>query len=109
MRMLEKIEQYIDSCIEAGDIYGASFSLITPKGINQYYHGKQGRDEFAVGLDPAMIYDLASVTKVVGTTTRIFQLLSDHTIHLTDRYHKEDKQKLVNVVKGGRNADARKN
>lgn len=67
-----KIEQYIDSCIEAGDIYGASFSLITPKGINQYYHGKQGRDEFAVGLDPAMIYDLASVTKVVGTTTRIF-------------------------------------
>lgn len=84
MRMLEKIEQYIDSCIEAGDIYGASFSLITPKGINQYYHGKQGRDEFAVGLDPAMIYDLASVTKVVGTTTRIFQLLSDHTIHLTD-------------------------
>lgn len=37
-----------------------------------------------MGLDPAMIYDLASVTKVVGTTTRIFQLLSDHTIHLTD-------------------------
>ncbi len=31
MRMLEKIEQYIDSCIEAGDIYGASFSLITLK------------------------------------------------------------------------------
>ncbi|MCB5223130.1 class A beta-lactamase-related serine hydrolase [Lactiplantibacillus pentosus] len=84
MRMLKKIEEYIDKCIEAGDIYGASFSLITPQGINQYYHGTQGRDEFAIGLDPAMIYDLASVTKVVGTTTRIFQLLSDHTIHLTD-------------------------
>jgi len=82
--MLEKIEQYIDSCIDAGDIYGASFSLITPKGINQYYHGKQGQDEFAIGLDASMIYDLASVTKVVGTTTRIFQLLSDHTIRLTD-------------------------
>lgn len=82
--MLEKIEQYIDRCIDAGDIYGASFSLITPKGITQYYHGKQGHDEFALGLDASMIYDLASVTKVVGTTTRIFQLLSDHTIRLED-------------------------
>ncbi|ETY73065.1 serine hydrolase domain-containing protein [Lactiplantibacillus fabifermentans] len=82
--MLERIEEYIDKCIDAGDIYGASFSLITPKGINQYYHGKQGQDEFAIGLDASMIYDLASVTKVVGTTTRIFQLLSDHTIRLDD-------------------------
>lgn len=82
--MLRKIEDYIDSCIQNGDIYGASFSLITPRGIDQYYHGKQGRDEFALGLDPAMLYDLASVTKVVATTTRIFQLLSDHTIRLHD-------------------------
>ncbi|AVK61326.1 serine hydrolase [Lactobacillus sp. CBA3605] len=82
--MIEKIEQYIDKCIAAGDIYGASFSVITPQGINQYYHGVQGNGEFAVGLDASMIYDLASVTKVVGTTTRIFQLLSDHTIRLDD-------------------------
>jgi len=82
--VINKIAAYIDSCIDAGDIYGASFSVITPQGVNQYYHGKQGKDDFAIGLDPSMIYDLASVTKVVGTTTRIFQLLSDHTIRLDD-------------------------
>ncbi|MFC6200501.1 serine hydrolase domain-containing protein [Lactiplantibacillus nangangensis] len=82
--MIDKIAAYIESCLDAGDIYGASFSLITPKGVTQYYRGKQGKDDFAIGLDPSMIYDLASVTKVVGTTTRIFQLLSDHTIRLDD-------------------------
>ncbi len=82
--VIEKLTQYIDSCIQAGDIYGASVGIITPQGINQYYHGKQGNAEFGIGLDASMIYDLASVTKVVATTTRIFQLLSDHTIRLDD-------------------------
>lgn len=82
--MLSEIERYIDDCIDKGDVYGASFSLITPRGIDQYYHGTQGHDQFAIGLDASMIYDLASVTKVVATTTRIFQLLSNHTVRLED-------------------------
>ncbi|WP_252897829.1 serine hydrolase [Amylolactobacillus amylophilus] len=36
-------------------------------------------------LKPGMLYDIASLTKVVGTTTRILQLIDEHKIHLTDK------------------------
>ena len=79
-----KMRNEIDAAIDRGDIYGASFSFINENKIDSFYHGFQGKDVFAERLDPSMIYDLSSLTKVVATTTRVFQLLSIHELGLQD-------------------------
>lgn len=79
-----KMKDEIDMFIDRGDIYGASFSFINENQIDSFYHGFQGKDAFAERLDPSMIYDLSSLTKVVATTTRVFQLLAIHELGLKD-------------------------
>ncbi|WP_412988670.1 serine hydrolase domain-containing protein [Pediococcus siamensis] len=79
-----KLKNSIDAMIDRGDVYGASFSFINENQIDSFYHGFQGKDPFAERLDPSMIYDLSSLTKVVATTTRVFQLLSVHELGLKD-------------------------
>ncbi len=79
-----KMKNEIDAIIDRGDVYGASFSFINENQIDSFYHGFQGKDTFAERLDPSMIYDLSSLTKVVATTTRVFQLLAVHELGLKD-------------------------
>lgn len=87
-KTIEQINQSITYAINKQDIFGASYSLID-NNTNQYsYVGFQGKGKDKIPLTPNMIYDLASLTKVIGTTTRIFQLLANNKIHLTDRIGK---------------------
>lgn len=81
---MHQIHQVIKKAIDNRNIYGASYSLILPKEIENRYEGVQGKDELAVLLDPSMIYDLSSMTEVIATTTRIFQLLAVRAIGLKD-------------------------
>lgn len=81
---MHQVHQVIKKEIENHNIYGASYSLITPKEIENRYEGVQGEGPSAVLLDPSMIYDLSTMTEVVATTTRIFQLLAIREIGLKD-------------------------
>ncbi|WEV41178.1 serine hydrolase domain-containing protein [Lactobacillus sp. ESL0681] len=66
------------------EIYGVSFSLISQQ-QNQYtYWGFTGKGEQHQPVSPDLYYDLASLTKVIATTTRCLQLLVNGRINLTD-------------------------
>ncbi len=82
---VSKITELINLAIGDRAIYGASFSLVDPKQCETQYIGTQGEQNDAIPLKPGMLYDLASLTKVVGTTTRILQLLTEHRLKLTDQ------------------------
>lgn len=83
-KKLKKITRLIESTVDDDIIYGASFSLIGDNINEQHYIGYQGVNQEKIGLKPGMLYDIASLTKVVGTTTRILQLIAERKIHLED-------------------------
>lgn len=66
-------------------IWGASWGFVSDQGTRFKYAGKQG----AVipychrKVEAGMYYDLASLTKVIGTTTRILQLVEKGVITLS--------------------------
>ncbi|TLQ04021.1 serine hydrolase [Pediococcus stilesii] len=81
---MHQIHQVIKKGIDDHNIFGASYSLILPNEIESRYEGVQGENELAIALDPSMIYDLGSMTEVIATTTRIFQLLAIREVGLKD-------------------------
>ncbi|MQS75150.1 serine hydrolase domain-containing protein [Companilactobacillus halodurans] len=84
IRNIIPIECLIKDSVNKGEIPGASYSLISSDEIENHYIGYKTLDTTGEALRPDMLYDLASLTKVVGTTTRIFQLLDSKTILLND-------------------------
>lgn len=72
----------ITQAIHEGAVFGASFSLIAPDDNALYFLGYQGAGDDHLPLMPQDRYDLASLTKVVGTTTRLLQLLVTGKIQL---------------------------
>ncbi len=81
---MHQIHQVIEKGIQQHYINGASYSFILPNEIESRYEGVQGGKEGNVCLDPSMIYDVGSMTEVIATTTRIFQLLAIQEIRLKD-------------------------
>lgn len=82
------IDDLIKNAVRNKTIPGISYSLISEDEIEEHYIGYQGSGVDHIPLRPDMFYDLASLTKLVGTTTRIFQLLGTGTIKLTDSIDK---------------------
>ncbi|WP_353989320.1 serine hydrolase [Pediococcus argentinicus] len=83
-KKFEAIHQVVQTAIDQKMIYGASYSLIDSKRIESHFEGVQGADELAINLDPSMIYDLGSLTEVIATSSRIFQLLAVREVGLKD-------------------------
>lgn len=87
MRNKIQIERGIERLIEEKVLCGASFGFIDENEEEQEsevcYSGVQGCvspwSERRVAAD--MLYDLASLTKVVGTTTRILQLIDEKKLN----------------------------
>lgn len=79
---VDKIVKVINQSIQNNDIYGASYSLIGKNENLKTYVGYQGSDDDHRPLSSGMLYDLASVSKVIGTTTRIFQLIANNQLYL---------------------------
>ena len=78
----KKAIEVIEQAISNQDIYGASYSFI---GLDENLYAYNGfQDDHNNPLLPEMMYDLASVTKVVATTTRIFQLMAAKKVNLDD-------------------------
>ncbi|WP_390408905.1 serine hydrolase domain-containing protein [Lacticaseibacillus jixiensis] len=61
--------------VSDGKVYGLSYSVISPTHNEQTILGFQGAGADHLPLDAHAHYDLASLTKVVATTTRLLQLL----------------------------------
>ncbi|MDQ0360172.1 serine hydrolase domain-containing protein [Breznakia pachnodae] len=83
----DKISKNINEYITEKMIAGASYSFIEKDTMEFHYCGVQGKVEPFVNipLDESMIYDLASLTKVLGTTTRILQLVEQQRLMLSTK------------------------
>lgn len=80
----QAINDVLQTALASRSVYGISYALIGPEQNELHYLGFQGRGNDAIPLAPDMLYDLASLTKIVGTTTRILQLIGANIIQLTD-------------------------
>lgn len=80
----EQINEVLGKMIRHRVISGASWGYVSEEGAKLYYEGRRG----AVSpydhepVLPGMYYDLASLTKVVGTTSRILQLAEEGGLRL---------------------------
>ena len=81
--LIQKVHEMVDQQM----IPGASLALIEPDGLTMDYYGHYGMVEpyDTMVLDHKALYDMASCSKVIGTTTRILQLLDQGKIHLDDQ------------------------
>ncbi|MFV0479153.1 MAG: serine hydrolase domain-containing protein [Anaerorhabdus sp.] len=74
----EKLEGYIDE----GIIHGVAFSFVNKQIIEKYCLGVNGDEKKPIKITDILYFDIASLTKVIGTTTRIMQLLDEKVITL---------------------------
>lgn len=81
--LIQKAHEMVDQQM----IPGASLALIEPDGLTMDYYGHYGmvKPYDTMVLDHKALYDMASCSKVIGTTTRILQLLDQGKIHLDDQ------------------------
>ena len=82
MNKLSIISKIIENALKENIIYGISYSFIENINISNYYKGVYGEnDSFKLKkINSNSIYDLASLTKVIGTTTMILKLLDSNKI-----------------------------
>jgi beta-glucosidase-like glycosyl hydrolase/CubicO group peptidase (beta-lactamase class C family) len=80
---VENIRAVIEDAIAAGVTPGAS-ALVVRRGrvLLQEGFGRLTYDEDAPAVTPETIYDLASLTKVVGTTTLVMMLVEEGTLDI---------------------------
>ncbi|MBL1226483.1 serine hydrolase domain-containing protein [Enterococcus sp. BWR-S5] len=86
----ELISNKINHLIQRKIISGASWSFISEGKSENYYAGVMGAySPFSeMKIKERLFYDLASLTKVIGTTTRILQLIDDGTLNFTTNVNK---------------------
>lgn len=87
MNKFSVISTIIENALKENIIYGISYSFIKNNNVENYYKGVYGKNEsFKLKkINSNSIYDLASLTKVIGTTTMILKLLDRKKINLNDR------------------------
>lgn len=76
LKQKERVKQQIEALVQKHLIPGASFAFVTASESESFFIGDCQVQPTKMPLKRNMLYDLASVTKVVGTTTRIFQLVA---------------------------------
>lgn len=84
MNRNKEFTQKINELVESKIIPGASWSFVSEKNSENYYAGAFGvTEEYEQKrIDESAIYDIASLTKVIGTTTRIIQLIDKNLLGL---------------------------
>ncbi|GAF35288.1 serine hydrolase domain-containing protein [Lentilactobacillus farraginis] len=75
-----EMHQFVNDQVVPGVTYG----IIDGSAIKTGYFGDQELVPQKLPLQPNELYDLASLTKVVGTTNLILKLLSERKLSLTD-------------------------
>ncbi len=82
MVTLERSKKYIQKCVEENKIPGASFAYVTKDGFITDYVGYKQVQPNKIPLEEGTIYDMASCTKVVCTTTLILKLMEEGYFNL---------------------------
>ncbi|WP_186422255.1 serine hydrolase domain-containing protein [Lacrimispora celerecrescens] len=79
------LDEMAEQLVRDQVIWGASWGFVSDQGIRLKYAGKQGTvvPYCDRNVEAGMYYDLASLTKVIGTTTRILQLVEKGVISLS--------------------------
>ncbi|MGJ8454017.1 serine hydrolase domain-containing protein [Pseudothermotoga sp. U03pept] len=85
MKDTRKIFQNVDRIIEDGvnNIYPGAV-LLVGKADEVIYQKAYGTLDFERKTQPETVYDLASLTKVIATTTAVMKLFSEGYLHLHD-------------------------
>lgn len=80
----KKITEILDTLAARKCIWGYSLALTDREKASLYYHGVTGRmaPYNSRIVEEGLSYDLASLTKVVGTVSRILQLVDNKTLDL---------------------------
>ena len=82
--MYPKTQTMIHSLIEDKTIPGANYQFITKEGIESYSEGLAAVFPQSEPIKSDLLYDVASLTKVMMTTTVILQLWETGQLKLTD-------------------------
>ncbi|MBP1045110.1 beta-lactamase family protein [Enterococcus sp. BWM-S5] len=79
------ISEEIKAMIDQKIISGASWSFVSEEKVENHYAGVMGvQTPFSERkIEEGLLYDLASLTKVIGTTTRILQLIDEGSLRFT--------------------------
>lgn len=77
---IKEMHQFVDDNVVPGVTYG----IIDQSAIMSDYFGNQELVPQKLSLKPQEFYDLASLTKVIGTTNLILKLLADNQLSLDD-------------------------
>lgn len=78
----QKIVEYLKTLADYRKIWGFSLALISEERVDTFYYGVMGSQPPYEGrnIEPGLYYDLASLSKVVGTTSRIMQLVEEGSL-----------------------------
>lgn len=82
--MFNKTQQYVQHMQDRKVIPGASYAFIDGNRVEIHTSGYRSIEPFVEEMTEDTQFDIASLTKVVGTTTVIFQLLQEGLIKLDD-------------------------
>jgi len=85
--MYEKTVQAITELVNDGTVPGVSYAFIDDRHVQTGLYGAEALVPSYEPLKPNQLYDLASLTKVVGTVNVILQLIATGKLALTDRVH----------------------
>ncbi len=83
---LDAVDGIVDRAI-ADSAFPGAVLLVARNGIvvHDKAYGAQTYDPYSPRITPNTMYDLASVTKVIATTSAVMRLLDEHRIDLSDR------------------------
>jgi CubicO group peptidase (beta-lactamase class C family) len=81
---VEAINQLLQSGIQQGDFPGVSYAVVRNDGsIIEHQLGYKQLIPTRIPVEPNTIYDCASLTKVISTTTMIFKCIEEGLVDLT--------------------------
>ena len=86
--MIEKIKEIIKEVADEGKLPGATFGIVTLDNEEYDYYGYAQLVPERKENNIDTLYDMASCTKVVATTTMILKLIEDNIISLDDSVQK---------------------
>lgn len=80
-----KIEMQLNKMVDQGIVPGISWAYLNGNHVTANVYGNAMLVPHKEPLKWGMLYDMASLTKVVGTTTVILKMMEKGIIHLNDR------------------------
>ncbi|EUJ52384.1 serine hydrolase domain-containing protein [Paenilisteria rocourtiae] len=79
------LDTMLKKLVSDGIVPGISYAIITPHRTKQHVIGMKQFFPEKVILEPDAVYDIASLTKVIATTTLILQQIESGNLQLSDK------------------------